>query len=154
LVDRRSEVAFDFTGQGELLQLGWLNDNAAWLVWDPKERARVTSGFQLFGSVTWVASWDNGYLALGALDDDGDGRIAGDELRGLSLWHDANRNGASDIGEVKPVAAHKIVALDYAHMRASADAWVSETGVTFANGDTRPTYDWQLRRPLLTPVAN
>ena len=55
---------------------------------------------------------------------------------------------------MKPVAAHKIVALDYAHMRASADAWVSETGVTFANGDTRPTYDWQLRRPLLTPVAN
>jgi len=154
LVDRASPVAFDFTGQGERMKLGWLNTNAAWLVWDPKARLRVTSGFQLFGSVTWVASWDNGYLALGALDDDGDGKIAGAELDGISLWRDANANGVSDAGEVAPVASYEIVALDYVHMRTSEEAWVSATGVTFANGETRPTYDWQLRRLLLVPVKD
>ncbi len=73
-------------------------------------------------------SWDNGYLALGALDDDGDGRLAGVELRGLSLWRDANRDDASGDGEVLPVAAYDIVALDYAHMRAGEDLWVSYRG--------------------------
>ena len=152
LVDRGSKVAFDFTGQGEAMQLGWLNHSAAWLVWDPKARARVTSGFQLFGSVTWIASWDNGYLALGALDDDGDGKIAGAELDGISLWHDANGDGISDTGEVKPVATYDIVAFDYVHMRVDDNAWVSEAGVTFGDGTTRPTYDWHMHRPLMVPV--
>ncbi|MCE9523907.1 MAG: hypothetical protein K8S25_15930 [Alphaproteobacteria bacterium] len=154
LVDRASAVAFDFTGQGERVQAGWLKTKAAWLIWDPKARAQVTSGFQMFGSVTWVASWDNGFMALGALDDDGDGAISGRELDGVSLWHDANNNGISDAGEVLPVAAFDIVALDYAHERVDDERWVSATGVTFANGQTRPTYDWQLRRTLLVPVKN
>lgn len=154
LVDRASTVSFDFTGQGERMQLGWIKPDAAWLVWDPRDRGRVVSGFQLFGSVTWVSSWDNGYLALGALDDDGDGTLAGEELRGLALWQDANGNGKSEPGEVRSVRSHDIVGLRYTHMRASEEMWVSEAGVTFANGETRPTYDWQLRRPLLTPVKD
>lgn len=149
LVDRRSAVAFDFSGQGLAMRAGWLSADAAWLVWDPKDKRRVTSGFQLFGSVTWVASWDNGYNALGALDDDGDGAIAGDELDGLSLWHDRDGDGFCDTGEVQPVSAHGIVSLSYGHARVGDDVWVSDAGVTFDDGETRPTYDWLLRDGLI-----
>jgi hypothetical protein len=149
LVDRTSKVAFDFSGQGRTMQAGWLTKDAAWLVWDPKNKQKVASGFQLFGSVTWVASWNNGYNALGALDDDGDGFISGAELDGLSLWHDKNENGISEPGEVKPVADHKIAALKYTHTRVGDDLWVADEGVLFEGGGWRPTYDWLLKEPLI-----
>ncbi len=145
LVDRTSKVAFDFSGQGRTMQAGWLTKDAAWLVWDPKNKQKVASGFQLFGSVTWVASWNNGYNALGALDDNGDGFISGAELDGLSLWHDQNENGISDEGEVKPVADHKIAALKYGHTKVGDGLWVAEDGVLFEGQGWRATYDWVLR---------
>ncbi|MFM9863601.1 MAG: hypothetical protein ACKVRO_08340 [Micropepsaceae bacterium] len=150
LVDRTSPVSFDFSGQGRAMRAGWLTADAAWLVWDPKDKRVVTSGFQLFGSVTWVASWGNGYQALGALDDDGDGRVAGAELEGLSLWHDVNGDGVCDDGEVRAVSAHGIVSLAYGHERVGDDLWVSDAGVTFTDGETRATYDWVLREGLVT----
>ena len=146
-------VTFDFTGQGLRLKGGWITKDAAWLVWDPGNKRKIVSGFRLFGSVTWLTPWDNGYLALAALDDNGDGKIAGGELKGLSLWRDMNANGVSDAGEVKPVADWKIASLGYRHKRESKDAWVSEAGVTFANGETRPTYDWNIRTQLLAADA-
>ena len=149
LVDRTSKVAFDFSGQGRTMQAGWLTKDAAWLVWDPKNKQKVASGFQLFGSVTWVASWNNGYNALGALDDNGDGFISGAELEGLSLWHDKNENGISEPGEVKPVTEHKIAALKYTHTRVGDDLWVAGEGVLFEGGEVRATYDWLLREPLI-----
>ena len=149
LVDLQSPVRFNFTGQGQAQRAGWLRPEAAWLVWDPNLTGRIRSGFQLFGSVTWVASWDNGFRALGALDDNGDGELAGIELDGLSLWHDANGNGFSDEGEVLPVTQHDIVSLEYAHVRVSDAYWESVTGVRLADGRVRPTYDWQLRPEVL-----
>jgi hypothetical protein len=148
LVDRASPVSFDYSGQGTPFRAGWVRSNAGWLVWDPKGHQKVTSGFQLFGSVTWVSSWDNGFLALGSLDDNGDGHLAGPELDGLSLWQDLNGDGVSDAGEVRPVSAFDIVSLDYGHERVSADHWVASTGVTFGSGETRPTYDWQVKPRL------
>lgn len=152
-IDPAPHVTFDFTGQGLALRGGWITKDAAWLVWDPDNKQKITSGFQLFGSVTWLMPWENGYLALAALDDNGDGKIAGGELKGLSLWRDANANGISDKGEVKPVADWQITALGYRHKRQSKDAWISEAGVTFANGETRPTYDWNIRTRLMTAEA-
>jgi hypothetical protein len=145
LVDRRSRVKFDFTGQGPPRRMGWLTPKAAWLVWDPKRRGKITSGFQLFGSVTWLAFWDNGYHALGSLDDNGDGQIAGRELEGLALWRDRNGNGVSERGEVRPVRSYQIVSLSHAHERVRDNLWISDAGVTFASGETRPTYDWVVR---------
>jgi hypothetical protein len=148
LVDFNSDVSFDFAGQGQQLRAGWIRTTAAWLVWDPKEKGRINSGFQMFGSVTWVSSWDNGYLALGALDDNGDGQLAGAELAGLSLWQDADSDGVSDKGEVRTLASHGVVSLKYGHERAETRYWISAGGVTFADGRTLPTYDWQLRPRL------
>lgn len=153
LVDLTSEVSFDYSGQGVPLKAGWLKPEAGWLVWDPKEQQKVTSGFQLFGSVTWVSSWDNGYRALGSLDDNGDGRISGGELKGLSVWQDGNQNGVSDAGEVRPVSAYSIVSLNYNHVRISKDYWESAGGVTFSSGETRSTFDWQIRPALSVASA-
>ena len=148
LVDFQSDVAFDFSGQGLMLKAGWVKANAAWLVWDPKDKQKIVSGFQLFGSVTFVSSWDNGFMALGSLDDNGDGALAGGELDGLSLWQDLNGNGVSEPGEVKPVSAHGIMSLNYNHERVTKDYWISPQGVTFSDGTSRPTYDWQLKPEL------
>jgi len=153
MINRKSAVAFDFSGQGRRAQLGWLTPKAAWLVWDPQGAHRITSGFQMFGSVTWISFWENGYLPLGALDDDGDGKISGDELKGLALWRDTNENGVSDPGEVKPLADYDIVALGYVYERQGDDMWLSASGVTFADGETRPSYDWRLSEPSFRAVA-
>lgn len=145
LIDRHAAVRFDFSGQGIPMRAGWLTPRAAWLVWDPKDHRRIDGGFQLFGSVTWLSFWNNGYQALGTLDDDGDGELRGAELWGLALWDDRNGDGISTALEVRPVRAHGIVALRYAHARVSDDLWISANGVTLENGDSRPTYDWIVR---------
>lgn len=87
--------------------------------------------------------------ALRALDDDGDGEVRGAELRGLALWHDRNRNGVSERGEVRPVTACGIAALSTVY---DVDAthpheipW-SSAGVRFVDGTIRPTFDVVLRR--------
>jgi hypothetical protein len=154
LIDLKSKVAFDFSGQGERMQLGWLTDKAAWLVWDPRHTGRINSGFQMFGTVTWIAFWENGYLPLGSLDDNGDGKIAGEELKGLALWRDANANGISDPGEVKPLTDYKITALSYSYARLGDTMWVALKGAEFADGSVRPTYDWLLHEPQVRPVGN
>lgn len=83
-----------------------------------------------------------GYLA--PLDNNGDGRLTGDELWGLAVWHDANGNGICDAGEVRALASWGIVALscryqiDAAHPDKIA---FSPQGVTLADGTTQPTFD-------------
>ena len=99
--------------------------------------------------MTFWLFWPNGYAALGALDDDRDGAIAGAELTGLALWRDANRNGTSEPGEVRPVGAWGIVKLshrfEYDARHPDEIAW-SPRGVTFADGTVRPTFDLVLHR--------
>ncbi len=142
--DRNAAVRFDADGTGLRKEWTWINGDAAWLVHDPKATGKITSGLQLFGNVTFWLFWENGYQALAALDDNGDGSLTGGELTGLALWHDVNRNGVSDPGEVKPLAEWGIVALnckwecDETHPDRIAQ---SRTGVTFKDGTVRPTFD-------------
>src|SRR5690606_11753001 len=98
------------------------------LVWDPEGTGLISSGTQLFGN--WFfggkkssytpasingsappAPWKDGYEALGTLDADGNGRISGIELDGLSLWYDRNMNGISEAGEVKSIKSAGIISL-------------------------------------------
>jgi len=99
----------------------------------------------MFGSVTFWIFWRNGYEALAALDENGDGELRGDELRGLALWHDANGNGISDPCEVRPLAAHGITALSVHFERHSTGIPFNPVGVTFTDGTVRPSYDWIVR---------
>lgn len=152
LVDRESETAFDFAGTGDLRAQGWLNERSAWLVWDPRGRGQITSGFDMIGAVTWSAFWRDGFQVLRALDDDRNGRVDGAELDGLALWRDANANGISDPGEVQPVAAHAIVSLA-TEGAGRPDLLIAADGVTFADGSVRPLYDWTPRRPSDKPIS-
>jgi tetratricopeptide (TPR) repeat protein len=149
IVDDSAAVRFDADGSGVARPWTWIRPSAAWLVHDPRGRGDIRSALQLFGNVTFWLFWPNGYAALGALDDNADGAIAGRELDGLALWRDANRNGVSDAGEVRPVAASRIVSLShrFEHDERHPDeiAW-SPLGVTFADGTTRPTFDLVLHR--------
>ena len=99
------------------------------LVYDPEQSGRITSAYQLFGNWTFggrkVASlgeithvpaappWKNGYEALGMLDSNQDGEVSGEELEPLALWFDANQNGVSEAGEVRPLSEARVTKLFY-----------------------------------------
>lgn len=144
LENRGAAVAFDVDGSALPQRWSWTTRDAAWLVWDPRHEGKITSGLQLFGSVTFWLFWDTGYDALSALDDNHDGILTGRELEGLALWHDANGNGSSEPGEVRPLSSYGIVALSCANERLEGHpdriAW-SPVGVQYRDGRTRPTYD-------------
>jgi tetratricopeptide (TPR) repeat protein len=148
--NRDAIVAFDADGSANKdRRWTWIKANAAWLVIDKQNSGKVHSALQMFGNVTFWMFWQHGYEPLAALDDNGDGELRGAELAGLCLWHDANQNGVSDSGEVKPLAEHRIVAISYAHEVDTAHAdkiEFSPRGVTFADGTTRPTFDVRLQR--------
>jgi hypothetical protein len=146
--DRLARVAFDADGSGLKKEWSWINQDAAWLVHDPKATGRIESALQMFGSVSFWLFWETGYDALAALDDNADGQLTGKELAGLALWHDANRNGVSEPGEVKSLAEHGIAAISCAFERDAAHPdriAFSRNGVTFTSGQSRPTFDLVLR---------
>jgi len=144
IVDAEAAVAFDADGSGLLRRWTWINADAGWLVIDHSGRGQVRSALQMFGGVSFWCFWDNGYTALAALDDNGDRHLSGEELRGLAVWHDANGNGISEADEVRALAAWGIVAVacDYGIDADHPDKIAfSRRGVTFRDGNTRPTFD-------------
>jgi len=148
LEDPNAAVVFDADGSGRKQKWSWITKDAGWLVYDPKGKADITSGLQMFGGVTFWLFWETGYDALASLDDNGDGVLTGDELKGLAIWHDSNGNGVCDPGEVKPLSEYGIVAVscrferDPSHPDRIA---FSPNGVTFRDGKTRPTFDLILK---------
>lgn len=142
LADPARSSAFDLDGTGAPQRWTWLKPDAGLLCWDPSGAGRITSGWQLFGSVSWRLLFDDGYEALDALDDNRDGRLSGPELVGLSVWFDKNGDGVSDPDETTPVAVLGITALSCRPDGASGESPMSSAGVTFADGRTLPTYDW------------
>ncbi len=142
LVDPAANVAFDLDGSGLEQRWGWITPKAAWLVFDQEGTGRITSGLQMFGNVTFWLFWRDGYDALSSLDDNGDGRLSGSELRGLSLWHDLNGNGISDPGEVRPLADYGITAIGCSSQPHPDGFRYNPRGVIFKDGASRPTYDW------------
>ena len=147
ILDRSARVRFDADGSGIPREWTWIARGAAWLVHDPDARGHIPSALQLFGNVTFWLFWENGYQALGALDDDGSGEIEGAELRSLALWHDENADGVADPGEVRPVALHGIAALSYEYEDGDGVAFaaISRRGARLHSGEVRPTYDVILR---------
>lgn len=144
LIDPTAAVAFDLDGAGRDSRWRWITPQAAWLVWDPAGEGRIESGLQLFGAVTFWLFWENGYEALAALDDDGDGELAGSELQGLALWRDANGDGRSEPGEVRPLEDWGITGLSTARSAHPLGFPYNPEGVMFEDGRHRPSYDWIL----------
>ena len=147
LEDRNATVTFDADGMGPR-KWSWITKDAGWLVHDPKNTGKITSGLQLFGNVSFWCFWANGYEAMRSLDDNRDGILRGKELDGLAIWHDANGDGICDPGEVRPLSYYGIVGLscewqtDPTHPDRIA---FSPRGVIFRDGTTRPSFDFILR---------
>jgi len=144
LVDESKGIAFDLDGSGFKRKWAWLTPKAGWLVFDPERTGCVESALQLFGNVTFWIFWPNGYEALSALDDNGDGMLSGAELRGLAIWNDRNCDGVSDPGEVKPIEELGIEAIScHSQVDANGMHW-NPAGVIMTNGTMRPSYDWNV----------
>ena len=147
LIDARPRVRFDLDGLGLAHEIPWPRPDAALLAWDPENTGRITSGRQLFGSVTWWLFWNSGYDALAALDDNDDGWLTGAELRGLALWFDRNGDGTSERGEVVPVSRTAITSLRVHATGRVGRSLVSEGGLRLRDGRVLPTYDWIVTLP-------
>jgi hypothetical protein len=139
------QVGFDLDGFATGRQWPWVRADTCILVWDPNRTGRITSGRQLFGSVTWWMFWRNGYEPLGALDDNRDGVLSGAELKGIAVWRDANSNGIADPGEVVPVEGFGIVEIAV-KPRQIDGALQRNGGIKLRDGRSLTTFDW-------TPVS-
>ncbi|MFW6059249.1 MAG: tetratricopeptide repeat protein [Phycisphaeraceae bacterium] len=135
-------VEFDLDGTGRAQRWSWVEPDTGILVWDPRNTGRITTGRQLFGSVSWWIFWTDGYHALAALDDNGDGELAGRELEGIAAWFDRNQNGISDPGEVTPVTDHGIAAIACQATGRDGRHPMNARGIRLDDGTTRPTWDW------------
>jgi hypothetical protein len=141
LIDRQARVSFDLDGSGDAKRWQWITADAAWLVYDPTHAGRVDSALQLFGSRTFNLFHADGYQALDMLDDDGDGWLRGDELRGLALWTDAGQDGISGPGEVLPLAEHGVTGLSCGAQDHPQGIRWSPAGVELADGSLLPSFD-------------
>ncbi len=144
LTDTNVSVCFDLDGCGVQQGWAWITPKAGWLVFDPERSGRIDSALQMFGNVTFWVFWPNGYEALSALDDNQDGLLSGDELRGLAVWNDRNCDGVSDPGEVVPVEVLGIRGISCRCERDANGILWNAAGVVLSNGETRPTYDWMV----------
>jgi hypothetical protein len=142
LLDPSTTTSFDLDGSGVPQAWTWIARDTALLCWDPTRSGRITSGRQLFGSVSWWLFFANGYDALDALDDDRDGKLTGAELRGLAAWFDRNGNGISDSGEVIPIEELGIVELSCRATDHVGESPCNHSGLRLASGAVLPTYDW------------
>ena len=142
LLASETVVSFDLDGTGREQSWPWVSPETSILVWDPEETGEVTSGRQLFGSVTWWLFFDDGYRAMDALDDNRDGELSGDELAGLAVWTDANSNGVSDEGEVVPIGETGIEAIACVQTDTSMGMPANMSGLRMSDGRVLPTYDW------------
>ena len=140
LTDTRVRFDLDGDGVSELRQ--WVRPSTGILVWNPQNKGEITSGRQMFGSVSWWMFFSDGYQALNGLDDNRDGVLSGSELAGISVWFDKNSNGKSEAGEVLSLEQLEITSIA-CRPTGTLNNWpMNERGIMFRNGRTVPTYDW------------
>jgi hypothetical protein len=142
LLDPGLKVPFDLDGDGITESWPWVKPTTGILVWDPDGEGNISSGRQLFGSVTWWLFFEDGYHALDALDDNRDGALTGTELAGICVWLDRDSDGKSDRGEVRPVGAFGIASLATRATGQAQGCPMNSSGLTLTDGRTFPTYDW------------
>ncbi len=117
---RPGDAAFDWNGPGTCEGTDWPTAATPWLVMDRDGDGRISSGAEMFGTGTRLPHGlaSNGFEALAALDDDGDGAITQADAAwpALMLWSDTDGDRVSRAEELSPLAAHGVdtLELDYA----------------------------------------
>ncbi len=85
------------------------------LAWDVDGDGKITSGKEIFGhvDVDGTNRFSNGYEKLAKhFDKDGNGRVEGQELKGLKIWEDRDGDGVTDKGELVDLASRGITRLN------------------------------------------
>mgnify|MGYP001013539185 CR=1 FL=1 len=103
-------VEFDIDGDGKLDTIEWIDGLGDGLLVDNRDgnAANDMNGTRLFGDEN--GKYSNGYEKLALLDIDGDGKLSGDELTGLSVWIDDGDAKVQD-GELKTLAELEITSI-------------------------------------------
>ncbi|MBN1972996.1 MAG: hypothetical protein JW787_05115 [Sedimentisphaerales bacterium] len=142
LLDRNLQINFDLDGDGAAELWPWVKPSTGILVWNEDGKNEITSGRQMFGSVTWWLFFNDGYHALNCLDDNRDGALNGSELEGISVWFDTNSNGKSEPVEIKSLDELGIISIS-TKSTSTENGWpTNKTGIKLTTGKTIPTYDW------------
>jgi hypothetical protein len=115
--------AFDLAGRGMSVATDWPAASTPWLALDRNGNGRIDDGGELFGSAAVLASGvhaNNGFQALAELDDDGDGRITPADAMWsrLTVWSDADADRRSTAGELAPLSALRLTAIDLGYSTA------------------------------------
>jgi len=143
-------VSFDLDGDGRAERRPWVKPTTAFLVWDADTDGKITSGREMFGSVTWWMFFPNGYRALDVLDDSRNGWLEAGELKGISAWFDRNSNGISDAGELASLESLGISAIATRAAGHEGRSPMCNAGLRLRDGRALPTYDWIA--PAAVPV--
>jgi hypothetical protein len=112
--------AFDLAGEAASVPTDWVSASTPWLAMDVDGDGRIEDGRELFGSMTLLPGGGrarDGFAALAALDDDGDGQITARDAAFASLvvWRDADQDRRSEPGELVPAADEGLVAIRLAY---------------------------------------
>jgi hypothetical protein len=166
----RTTVLFDHDGDGILSGTGWLRGDDAWLVLDRDGDNRITSGAELFGVDTPLASgtWDtvtlantqrtifrDGFSAIAPLDTNRDGRIDATDgaVAGWSIRRDLNADGVIGANETRLAQASDLRIwrdLKITQLRRGRKA------PRIARGEhpfPKNAFAWRSVRPLSIPVG-
>jgi hypothetical protein len=135
-------VPFDMDGNGYIEKRSWVKPTTGFLVWDSDGDGRITSGRELFGSVTWWLFFPDGYRAMDVLDDNRDGFLADGEFDGISVWFDRDSNGKSDIEEIVSIQSLGISAIATRPNDFDGKSPMHTSGLRLKDGRALPTYDW------------
>ncbi|USH01143.1 Ig-like domain-containing protein [Grimontia kaedaensis] len=98
-------VGFDYDGDGEKVNTGWVSGGDGLLVHDVNKDGQINDGSELFGSNTLLQDGTtaaDGYEALAQHDSNADGVIDKNDAiyADLNVWVDKDQDGETDEGEL------------------------------------------------------
>lgn len=117
LVNWDKKIDFDVNADGTVDRTEWLEKGSGdgFMVLDADDNGQIT-GRELMNETgldgeqgLYKSGWDK---ARALFDKDGDGVLAGEELKGVKIWADANGDGKTDAGELKTMEELGIVKID------------------------------------------
>ena|GEM_PF-1733830 len=109
---KKARARFDMNGDGVFDDTGWVGRGDGLLVIDRDGDGRISGPSEL-SFLAEKAGAKSDLDALSALDSNRDGKIDSSDARfgELKVWVDANRNGATDSGELRTLADHGIASI-------------------------------------------
>ena len=108
------EVRFDLDSDGAMDLVGWpTSPDDALLALDRNGDGLINDGNELFSNFTDGGAYANGFEALAALDDDGNGAIDASDAAyaDLVLWQDKNGDGLSQVDELSALGASGVASI-------------------------------------------